>query len=91
MLALYSNPDSASRRLLTPPSLPYVWNRLSTVHDSHKQGFTTDRRCQGSEITRQKSRIAKFALDIVEQSTTIWLWINWVRPLRLCLIRPGGR
>lgn len=33
----------------------------------------------------------KFALDIHEQSTTLWLWINWVQHLRLCPIPPGGR
>jgi hypothetical protein len=45
---------------------------------------------QESEIGEQKSGIAKFTLDIDKQSTTIWLWINWVQHLRLCLIQPGG-
>jgi hypothetical protein len=34
---------------------------------------------------------AKFMLDIDRKSTTIWLWIDWVQHLRLCLIQPGGR
>jgi hypothetical protein len=48
-------------------------------------------RCQGSEIREQKSGIAKFTLDIDRKSTTLWLWINWVQHLRLCLIQPAGQ
>jgi hypothetical protein len=36
-------------------------------------------------------KIIKFTLDIRGQSTTIWLWIDWARHLRLYLIRRGGR
>ena len=35
-------------------------------------------------------RNRKVALDFLRQSTTIWLWINWVQHLLLCLIQPGG-
>jgi S1-C subfamily serine protease len=26
----------------------------------------------------------------IGKSTTMWLWINWVQHLLLCLIQPGG-
>ncbi len=50
------------------------------------------RTCQGSVETReQQTGIAKFMLDIDRRITTIWLWIDWVQHLRLCLIPPVGR
>jgi hypothetical protein len=49
-----------------------------------------NQRYQGSQIKEQKSGIAKSAVDIDRQSTTIRLWINWIQHLRLCLIQPGG-
>ena len=29
-------------------------------------------------------------LTLMDKSTTIWLWIDWVQHLLLCLIHPGG-
>src|ERR1700724_3283814 len=45
----------------------------------------------GVRDSGQKSRIAKFTVDIDGKSTTIRLWINWIQHLRLYLIQPGGR
>ena len=40
---------------------------------------------------RSKQESQNSALDIARKSTTIWLWIDWIQHLRLCLIQPGGR
>jgi hypothetical protein len=60
-------------------------------HEVEVTGTLTDaiRTSTRSEKQGQQSGIAKFTVDIDRQSTTIWLWINWVQHLRLCLIQPG--
>jgi hypothetical protein len=40
--------------------------------------------------TSAPARVQKLALDIAQQSTTLWLWIRWVQPSPLCLTPPGG-
>jgi len=43
------------------------------------------------EKTISAAEFARIPIDIQPESTTIWLWIDWVQHLRLCLIQPGGR
>jgi hypothetical protein len=43
------------------------------------------------QVNEAGFRNRKITLDIARQSTTIWLWIDWVQHLLLYLIQPAGR
>jgi hypothetical protein len=76
---------STIERCLSSVSNTKVSLDLKALHDGEVQSSAR------SEISEKNQEIEKLTLDVDRKSTTIWLWINWVQHLRLCLIQPGGR
>ena len=64
-------------------------SRLPGTYRALVSTLSTGRIQKSSAKSNQESQ--KFLLDIAPLSTTIWLWIDWIQHLRLCLIQPGGR
>ena len=73
-----------SNLLICPQRVPWRWSARGDAQFSH------ERRVEG-KIDNQFSWMQKYQVDIQPKPTTIGLWISWIRPSQLCLIRRAGR